>query len=184
MKNAFLTGKTVYLRCIEREDIIADYLRWANDEEVTHYMVLGLKPTNKEMMETEYEKMIADDTQITFAIVDKKTNKHIGNTGLYSISWIPRSAEVRIIIGEKSFWGKGAGTEAISLLIEYGFEKLNLEKLWLGVTDKNERAVKTYLKTGFVKEGFLRHTWFRNNEYYNDIRMGILKEEYLKLKKK
>jgi len=184
MKNAFLIGKSIYLRCIERKDIVEDYLRWANDAEVTHYMVLGLKPTNSEMMEKEYEKIVGDDSQIVFAMVDKKTDKHIGNAGLYSINWVPRSAEVRIIIGEKSFWGKGAGPEAIGLLMEYAFEKLNLERLCLGVTDKNERAVKAYLKAGFIKEGLLRHTWFRNNEYYNDIRMGILKEEYLKLKRK
>lgn len=191
MRNAFLVGKTIYLRCIERDDIVEDYLRWANDSEVTHYMVLGLKPTNREMMEEEYQKMeeeyqkmIKDKNQINLAIVDKKTDKHIGNIGLYSINWVPRSAEIRIIIGEKDYWGKGIGPEAIRLMMEYAFEKLNLERLCLGVTDKNERAYNAYLKAGFVKEGFLRKTWFRNNEYYNDIRMGILKEEYLKLKEK
>lgn len=182
MENAFLIGETIYLRGIEKKDMIEDYIRWANDPEVTYYMVLGLRPANREKLEADYLKMIDDETQINFAIIDKENEKHIGNAGLYLINWIGRTAEFRIIIGEKDYWGKGVAQEAIKLVLVYAFEKLNLEKVWLGVHDKNERARKAYLKAGFIEEGVLRRTWFRNNEYYNDIRMGMLKEEYLKLK--
>ncbi len=184
MKNAFLTGDSIYLRCIEKEDMLNNYVRWVNDPEVTHYMVFGLKPTNQDHMEKEYQAMLDDDRQVNFAIVDKKKDKHIGNAGLDSINWIARTAEFRIIIGEKDYWGKGVAPEAIKLVLWYAFEKLNLEKVWLGVHDKHEAARKAYKKAGFIEEGLIRKTWFRNNEYYNNVMMGILKEEYMKHKDK
>lgn len=178
MHNPFIIGEKIYLRGLEKEDLKSNYFQWLNDSEVTYYLEMGLKPSNIEILEEEYEKMIRNPAEIVFAIVDKKTNRLIGSCGLYMINFIARKAEYRIIIGEKEFWGKGYGTEAAKLLLKYAFEKLNLNKVWLGVNADNIKAVKSYEKAGFVREGVLRKEIFRNNRYYDAIRMSILREEY------
>jgi RimJ/RimL family protein N-acetyltransferase len=118
------------------------------------------------------------DKDIVFAIVDKKTNEHIGNAGLYTINWLYRSAEYRIIIGEKKYWNKGYGAEAAGLIIDYGFNKLNLNKVWLGVNTENKGAVRSYIKSGFKEEGILRDEIYRNGRYYDAVRMSILRREF------
>ena len=178
MRSPFITGKKLYLRGLKREDLRGNMFNWANDSEVTHYMFMGLVPNSIELMEEEYDKLTRSEKDIILAIIDKKSDKHIGNVGLYSINWVARSAEYRIIIGEKAFWNKGYGTEAANLILDYGFNKLNLNKMWLGVNAENKTAVKSYEKSGFVKEGLLREEIYRNGLYYNAIRMSILRKEF------
>jgi len=174
----FIVGKKMYLRGLERKDLTGNYFQWANDPDVTYYMFMGVKPNSIEQMEEEYNRLVSSNNDVVFAIIDKKTHKHIGNAGLYAINWVSRSAEFRIIIGEKEFWGKGYGAESTKLLVRYAFEKLNLNKVWLGVNAENLRAVKSYENAGFVKEGILRQEIHRNSKYYDAIRMSILRSEY------
>ena len=102
----------------------------------------------------------------------------IGWCGLYCINWIARSAEYRVFIGEVDCRGKGIGTEIGGILLRYGFGKLNLNKIYLGVNAEHKEALRSYEKAGFVKEGLLRQEIFRNNRYYDVIRMGVLREEH------
>lgn len=184
MRHPFIIGKKIYLRGLEKEDLTGNYFQWANDSEVTHYMFMGAVPNNIQLLEEEYDKLIRSEHDVVFAIIDKKTDTHIGNAGLYTINWISRSAEYRTIIGEKKFWGKGYGTEATKLVLEYAFDKLNLNKVWLGVNAENTAAVKCYENAGFIREGVLREEIYRNGKYYNAIRMSVLRKEYLADKKK
>ena len=183
MYHPFIVGKNVYLRGLEKGDLKSNYFQWANDAEVTHYMEMGLKPNNFEQLEIEYNELIKSKNDIVFVIVDIKTDILIGSCGLYCINWISRKAEYRIIIGEKEYWNKGFGSEVAKLLIQYGFEKLNLNKIWLGVNSENKGAEKSYVKAGFIREGILRQEIHRNNRYYDAVRMSILREEYKNGKK-
>lgn len=184
MYHPFVVGKKLYLRGLEKKDLTGNYFQWANNPEVTYYMFMGVKPNSIEQMEEEYNQLIKSNNDVVFAIIDKKTDTHIGNVGLYAINWISRSAEFRIIIGEKEFLGKGYGTEAAELILQYAFEKLNLNKVWLGVNAENLPAVKSYENAGFVREGTLRQEIYRNSKYYDAIRMSILREEYANKKKR
>ena len=178
MQSSFMTGKKLYLRGLKKEDLGGNMFNWANDSEVTHYMFMGLVPNSIELMEEEYNKLVRNEKDVVLAIVDKKSDAHIGNAGLYSINWVARSAEYRIIIGEKKFWNKGYGREAAKLIINYGFNKLNLNKIWLGVNAENKAAVKSYENSGFVREGALREEIYRNGKYYDAIRMSMLRKEF------
>ena len=178
MGTEFVDLGKIYLRGIKKEDYTEGLYNWANDDGVTHYMVTGLKPSIKESMEKLYNDIINNNAELVFTIVDKETDKAIGLVGLYSINLQVRSAEFRIIIGEKSFWGKGIGTECTKWIISYAFRSLNLNKVWLGVNEENLGAVKSYQKSGFVYEGKLRQEVYRNNQYYDIIRMSILKKEW------
>lgn len=182
MYNPFIVGKTVYLRGVEKKDL-STMFQWANDSEVTRLMIMGFKPNNIELMEEEYNRSIRSNNEIVLLIVDKKTEKIIGTTGFYMMNWVTRSAEYRILIGEKDFWGKGHGSEVANLMLTYAFDKLNLEKVWLGVNVENKAALKSYENAGYVKEGVLRKEIYRNGVYYDAVRMSVLREEYYKKKK-
>lgn len=179
MHHPFIVGEKIYLRGLEKNDLRGNMLQWGNDPEVTYYMFMGAIPNSIELLEEEYEQLLKSKNDVVFAVVDKKTDIHIGNAGLYVINWISRSAEFRIIIGEKEYWKKGYGTEATRLTAEYGFNKLNLNKVWLGVNAKHKGAIKAYENAGFVHEGILRQEIYRNGNYYDAVRMSILREEYL-----
>jgi len=177
MQNPFILGESIYLRGLERADL-KNMLRWANDAEVTHYMFMGALPGNIESLEKEYEQLVNSRNDIAMAVIDKKTDTHLGNVGLYAINWITRAAEFRIIIGEKDFWSKGFGTEATKLCITYGFDKLNLNRIWLGTNAEHKAAVRCYEKAGFKPEGVLRQEMYRHGTYSDAVRMSILREEY------
>ncbi|MCX8175513.1 MAG: GNAT family N-acetyltransferase [Candidatus Micrarchaeota archaeon] len=184
MYHPFIVGEKVYLRGLEKKDLEGPYFQWANDPEVTKYMFMGLKPNYLELLLEEYEKSIRSNNEVVFLVVDKKTDKPIGSTGLYMINWNARSAEYRIVIGEKQYWGRGYGTEVAKLILAYAFDKLNLNKIWLGVNADNLLAVKSYENAGFVYEGKLRQEIYRNGRYYDAVRMSILREEYYSREKR
>lgn len=178
MHHPFIIGEKVYLRALEKNDLVGNMFQWANDSGVTHYMFMGAVPNTMERLEEEYEQLLNSKNDVVLAAIDQKTDIHIGNVGLYVINWINRSAEFRIIIGEKEYWNKGYGSELTKLTVTYGYEKLNLNKIWLGVNKDNKSAVKTYEKAGFVYEGNLRQEIYRNGQYYDAVRMSILRNEY------
>lgn len=190
MKKPFIEGKKFYLRAIEKEDLTGNMAKWANDPEITEYMVMGTVPGSGSMYcswdspEVEFEKLQNSKHDVIFAIVDKKTDEVIGNAGLYEINWLARHAELRIVIGEKKHWGKGLGPDVTATIVKYGFEKLNLHKVHLGCNADDKRANRCYEKVGFVKEGTIRDYHFRNGKYYNANLYSILRDEFYKKGKK
>ena len=178
-RHYFYIGNNIKLRGIEKKDYTGSMYKWANDPEFNQYLSHGIKPTTKEMMAELYEDLICKENYI-FAIIDKKTDKTIGIVGMHHPNWQIRSAEYTIHVGEKEFWGKGCASEATDFILCYGFETLNLNKVWLGVNEENKKAFNFYKKKGFVKEGKLREEIFCLNKYFNSIRMSILKKEYEK----
>jgi RimJ/RimL family protein N-acetyltransferase len=178
MYHPFIEGEKIYLRGLEKRDLTGRMFQWANDSEVTYYMFMGSMPNTTEQLEKEYEQILTSTRDVVFAIIDKESDAHIGNVGLYSIQWIARSAELRIIIGEKGFWNRRYGTEATQLTVDYGFSKLNLNSIYLGVNAEHSGAIKAYENVRFVREGTMRQYIYRNSRYYDAIRMSILREEY------
>ena len=85
---------------------------------------------------------------------------------------------ITVFIGDKEFRNKGYGTEAIKLILEYGFKYLNLKNIKLDLMEFNERALKCYKKCGFKEYGRRRKCKFIDGEYYDTIEMDILKEEF------
>lgn len=170
-------GKKILMRPINQNDfsLIA---KWINDNEVTYYMFYGQKPLTLEQVSQEIQHQINSQNNIVLIITILSSATPIGFAGLYDIHLTARKAELRILIGEKKYWGKGYGTETVELLTYYGFDRLNLNKIWLGVTADNKRALRTYEKSGYKVEGCLRQDIYRNSRYYDSIRMAILREAY------
>lgn len=176
-KRGFLAGKRVALRPVESSDF-GLFARWLNDETVTYFMFYGQRPLALEQGAEEVRAQLACDRHVILLVAEKRSGNPVGFGGLYDIHPTARKAELRILIGEKEAWGKGYGTEATRLLVYYGFDRLNLNRIWLGVTDENSRAVKAYERCGFRVEGRLRQDLYRNSRFYDSVRMSILREEY------
>jgi RimJ/RimL family protein N-acetyltransferase len=93
-----------------------------------------------------------------------------------------RSARYRIGIFNREYWDRGIGTEATRLVLRFGFEELHLHRIELRVVEYNVRAIRSYEKAGFVKEGMERETVFLDGQWFSDVRMAILEHEYRALR--
>ncbi len=180
MKNQFLTGEKIYLRPIEENDLNENYQSWFNDEEVCQFNSHHRFPNYRQDMESYYQEVIKSKNHLILAIIDKESDKHIGNISLQEISGVDHSAEFAIIIGDKEAWGKGVGREAARLIIEHGFGQLNLHRIYCGTSEENIGMQKLADALGFKQEGILREAMFKNGGYKNIFLYGILKDEFAK----
>jgi RimJ/RimL family protein N-acetyltransferase len=172
-------GKRIRLRMPEREDI-PRWMEWINDPEVTAGLMVSLP-----MAWTDEEKFFEDNARrpqaervMAIDIQDGEGWRHIGNCGVHNIDWRVRSAELGIMIGDKSAWNQGFGTETMRLLLRHGFETLNLNRIALDVYDTNPRAIRSYEKAGFVLEGRKRQAMFKNGHYIDVLVMSVLRAEW------
>jgi [ribosomal protein S5]-alanine N-acetyltransferase len=183
MYHPFLIGDRIYLRGLEKADLSGDYFQWLNDYEVTKYLESGAFPNSCESMEAYYESRQKSRNEAFLAIVLKNENRHIGNIKLGSINWIHRTADVGIIIGAKDCWNKGYGTEAMALMLEYAFERLNLRKIYLGVVSEHKAAIRVYEKLGFVIEGDLKEFYIIDGKLTGKTLMGINKQQFVSVRR-
>ena len=169
-----MTGKKCYLSPIDVNDV-EKFTEWLNDLEVTEYLTLYPQIIN---LENEKDFLLKLSKEHTYSIVDNDSNKLIGNCGFVSLDHLNQTAEVGIFIGDKKLWSNGYGTEALSLLLDYGFKALNLHNVSLRVYSFNERAQKCYDKIGFKTIGRKREALLRGNERHDIILMDILRNEF------
>jgi len=170
-----ISGKRVRLRAVESSDLV-DYHRWLNDPEVIKHLKL-YAPLSMSDEEAWHAAVRADPEQNVFAI-EAETGQHIGNVALMHINWKDRSAELGIVIGDKSQWGKGYGQDAIRTLLSFAFGEMNLHRVYLRVHADHALAINAYRKCGFVEEGRLREDIYAGGHYHDMLMMSILKGEF------
>jgi RimJ/RimL family protein N-acetyltransferase len=110
--------------------------------------------------------------------VDTRDGRHIGYVHLFDTVPEERSAQLGVLIGEREFWSKGYGSEAVRMLLRFGFGEMNLHRIWLQVWAFNKRAIAAYRKLGFVEEARLREDMFAAGEYHDLVVMGMLEDEH------
>lgn len=170
-----LVGDRIYLSPRNTEDAEI-FVNWLNDFDVTDYLGRSGQIVTLEG-EKEYLENV-DNSNVSFFIVTLEEDKLIGTISLEKINNINRTATLGIFIGNKEYLSKGFGTEAINLILDYGFNYLNLNAINLNVMEFNPRAIKCYEKCGFKQYGRRRKCRFINGKYYDIICMDILSEEF------
>lgn len=170
-----LLGDRIYLSPRNVEDV-EKFTEWMNDFEVTDYIgrsgaIMSLEGERKYLQEDS-------NPEATFSIITLEEDKLIGTISLERINHLDRTATLGIFIGDKNYLSKGYGTEAINLILDYGFNYMNLHNIKLHVLSFNERALKCYKKCGFKETGKIRENKFINGRYYDTISMDILEYEF------
>lgn len=181
MEDLFV-GKLVRLAGIDPEEASKSFAQWNRDSE--YMRLLDTDPPRlhstkaiKEWLEKDLEK---ETDMYWFAIRALDDDRLLGDLSLSVINWGSREAFAGIGIGARELWGKGYGTEAMGLLLRYGFIELNLRRISLNVFEFNQRALRSYEKTGFRLEGRQRQIIQREGHRWDILYMGILREEWMK----
>jgi RimJ/RimL family protein N-acetyltransferase len=170
-----LIGEKCYLSPLFIEDA-QNSAKWMNDMEtslnVTFPQVISLESRKQTFL-----GLLKEEATI-FGIIDSKTDKSIGHLSLMNINHINGTADFGIVIGEKEYWNKGYGTEATKLILDYGFNLLNLHNIILSVYDFNKRAIASYLNIGFKEIGRRRGERLIAGKRYDTIFMDIISSEF------
>jgi RimJ/RimL family protein N-acetyltransferase len=167
------------LREYRREDL-GSITAWVNDMETTKYLsdLFTWPQTVKNSEDFLEMRLSGGRREAGFVIADRETQDYIGQADLMDINWIDRCATVGIVIANSSNRGCGKGQEALSLLLEYAFTLLGLQRVQLDVYGGNSRAIACYERAGFIKEGVKRRARFCRGEYMDIVLMSVLKEEW------
>lgn len=178
-----ITGNKVRLRALERSDL-PKMCQWLNDEEVMYYWAHPGNTTSLAEVERWYEEGLERRRQDSkHYIIETLDGVAIGRISYEHLTMKNRNAELGIQIGEKDYWDKGYGTDAIMAFLDYLFNELQLHRVWLGTESYNTRAHRCYEKCGFVREGAHREGVFVKGEYHDSLIMGVLRHEFNKRSK-
>ena len=165
-------GDLVRLRSFEPGDA-ERYRGWVNDPEIAR-LIDRAGPVGKAEHEAWYRALMASASAAVFAVDRLTDGAFIGIVWLYDMHPRHRRAEVRIVIGDKSGWGGGYGTDALRVLARIAFGTLKLEKLWADVLVTNPRAARAFERAGFKREGLLAGDRVQDEGRVDVIRLGIL----------
>lgn len=179
MEKPTLVGEKVVLRPITAERDAKGMFAALSDEESMRLTGTQAEFTF-EQVEAFCKRIETADDRYDFAITQKDdpASAYVGEVVLNQIDDENRSASFRIALGSSEHFGKGLGTEATRLIVDFGFRQLNLHRIELEVFDFNPRAQHVYEKVGFKKEGVKRDVLLWDGKYQSAIVMSILEDEW------
>jgi RimJ/RimL family protein N-acetyltransferase len=182
MEKDLFRGELVKLAVDEPQTVAESFSRWVRDSE--YWRLANSNPVRafsskaiKDWLEKNPENTRAD--QFIFSIRTLQDDLLIGDVGLDGVLWSHGDAFVGVGIGDREYWGKGYGTDAMRLILRYAFIELSLQRVSLNVFEYNLRAIRSYEKLGFVHEGRSRAVLRRDGQRYDLVFMGILRTEWL-----
>lgn len=175
-----ITGKKVGLRAVEKEDLsllrdwrnLTDFRR--NFREVRELSLSDQEAWYESLQKTKHVNFM-------FTIVDIETNEAIGAAGLLYINWINRSADFSFYIGKDKAYidDEGMAKEAAALLIDYGFNNLNLNKIWMELYEFDIKKIAFFTKEfNFKQDGLLRQNCFEDGKYWDSVIISLLINDY------
>jgi len=179
-----LKGNLVRLSAFDPQAMSKVIARWNLNSEYVRLLDSSARPMKSEKslvkwMEKELEELAVENYY--FSIHTLAEDKLIGEIGLDLVHWPGRAAFVGLGIGETEYWSKGYGTDVMNVLLRFAFMEINLGRVSLGVFEYNPRAIRSYEKAGFRHEGRMRRLLKREGRRWDNLFMGILREEWLEL---
>jgi RimJ/RimL family protein N-acetyltransferase len=173
-----LKGTRVTLRALTKADL-GTLLQYGQDVEVE---LLGggdpPHPGTIEGWEKWYEEHVTKQNKESANFGIEADGKLLGTCGIWRFNLVAQTCVMGISIGDREYWGRGYGREAVGLLLDYAFRLRNFRKVSLDTSSTNERAIRCYRACGFIEEGRLREHLWSNGEYVDEVHMGILREEW------
>lgn len=175
-----IIGNKVTLRSIEHSDL--DQLHtWANDPTTQDIIGNIHFPSSREYQNQWFNKLQSDALNQRFAITTEE-DELIGISSIMNIDWRNRHAWHGIILGDKDIRGKGYGVDTVMATMRYAFDEMNLERLDGSIIEYNTISHSMYCnKLGWKVEGRRKNYYFRKGNYYDQLMVGILKEDYYNL---
>jgi RimJ/RimL family protein N-acetyltransferase len=174
-----IVGERVRLRAVEKEDL-PRFVAWLNDPEVCQglslYIPLSMKQEEDWFESTRKRALV--EQPLVIEVKSENGWTPVGNLDFHNFDWHERSSEFGIFIGDKRFWSQGYGQEAVRLLLRYGFQDVNLHRIYLRVFETNKRAIRAYERCGFVHEGRMRQAHYENGRYIDVLFMSVLRPEW------
>ena len=172
-----LDGKKIRLVPLE-EHHLDDIMKGFNNPEMRKFLG-GFIPVTREA-EREWiqscQRQMMNRTGFVFVIEDASDHRFIGTVSLSGIDWLSKTAGIGIAIHSPQDWEKGYGTEAMQMLIDFGWHHLNLRRIELSVHAFNPRAKHVYEKLGFKEWGIAHRKLFVDGEYHDTHYMEIFRE--------
>ena len=170
-----IVNTNLYLSPININDV-EKFTEWINDLNLAIYLSVAPDVVTIGKEREILEKLSKEGYH--FSIVKLSNDELIGICGLLKVDQVNKTAEVGIFIGNKRYWGKGYGTEAINLLLDYSFNLLNLNSIFLRVHSFNKRAITCYKKSGFKEIGIRREAYIIGGKKYDQVYMDIIAKEF------
>ncbi len=169
-----INGEKIYLKRLNVEDVTANYVTWMSDPEVCKYLESKWQSHTLESIRKYVDGLSKSPSNYLMGIFNITDNKHIGNIKLGNIHKVHRYCDLGLLIGEKEFWGKGIATEAITSATKYGFEILNLHKIFATVWEPNVGSYKAFIKAGYVEVGIFKKHIFLDGKYVDEYILEII----------
>lgn len=167
-KNLKIKGEIIYLKPLNERNATQEYCNWLCDKEVNKYII------TKGATVSQLKEYIKEQNQksdcLFLGIFAKDSQEHIGNIKLELINFKTKKATIGILVGNKNYWGRGIATEAIKLMVDYGFNNLALGEINLEVCTENKAAIRVYEKVGFKISD-----WVSSRPPDNEFFMRIIK---------
>ncbi|MFI5384802.1 MAG: GNAT family N-acetyltransferase [Fimbriimonadales bacterium] len=171
-------GELVRLVPLDPDKHLEHAVRWMNDPEITHYLLVGDFPltriAERDWMEARSK---SGDTDVVFAI-ETLTGKHIGFSGIHGISWRNGTAVTGTMLGERSEWGKGFGLDSVATRNRYVFEVLGLRMLYSSVLAGNDRSLKMLKRSGYEECGRMPGKFWKRGSYLDEILVYLDRETW------
>jgi RimJ/RimL family protein N-acetyltransferase len=176
-----LEGDKIRLRRPEEPDVQL-FLSWFKDEEVRFWLHLSEQP---EVTERDARHRLgvpsgenaSRESSTSSWVIEDRSDRVIGGLSLLGIDRIHGRAELAVCVGDKTYWSRGYGTDAITVLLRQAFDDLGLRRVWLITDADNLRAIRCFEKCGFVREGLLKAYRLRRGKPVDMVIMGILRSD-------
>ena len=177
MTSGKIQGERLHLRALGAEDVTQRYLDWMRDPQVNRYMESRFATHTLESLHSFVTAMNESPDNYLFGMFLEPQGEHIGNIKIGSISRHHRHADVGLIVGAKTAWGKGYATEAIRLVTRHAFDQLGLNKLYAGMYAENAGSARAFLKAGYREIGVLKNHVLCDGRYVDSLMVEICRDD-------
>ncbi len=171
-----LQTERLALRTLDPGALSEQYLTWVNDPELTRFLEIRFRTHSRADLSEFVSTMNQSIDNLLLGLFVKADGRHIGNIKLGPVSAPHERADIGLLIGDRSVWGKGYATEAIRAVTSYGLGALGLHRITAGMYEENVGSYKAFIKAGYSVDGRLKSYWRLDGRWQDEIILHRLAE--------